>query len=309
MHAELVFGNGKTGKLAWKAGSGSSLALYFDTNVAVQWTTPSQLAYGNPVSQFSGLEMDAQNSKSNVGVQFTTQASGATKDLSANVSCYFNPLSKAPVLQMAIPPGPGSAEFSLAPNTAVNVHTDAYIYGTGAAFMSPAFTKLIGQPGTTANAITVASYDWNDQFDWRGQVRAFTGVDQKPMVINALSSYSSPGPSRDPSAVKPEIAAPGQYFTAPRPRNVSSLMQQDSSGLYCLFNGTSAATPYTAGVIALLLQKKPTLTSGDIKSLLRTKAAHDSYTGSQIPNPQWGFGRLNVAAVKDMLSAVDVANP
>jgi subtilisin family serine protease len=308
-HAELVFGNGKGGNLAWTAGSGCSLALYFDTNVAVQWTTPAQLAYGNPVSQYSGLGMDAQNSKSNVGVQFTTQAAGATKDLSANVSCYFNPLSKVPVLQVAIPPGPGSAQFSLAPNTAVSVHADAYIYGTGAAFTSPAFTKLIGQPGTTANAITVASYDWNDQFDWRGQVRAFTGVDQKQMVINALSSYSSPGPSRDPSAVKPEIAAPGQFFTAPRPRNISSLMQQDSSGLYCLFNGTSAATPYTAGVIALLLQKKPTLTGGDIKSLLRTKAAHDSMTGSQTPSPQWGFGRLNVAAVKGMLSAVDAANP
>ena len=253
--------------------------------------------------------MSALNSTSSVGVQFKTQSAGATKDLPANVSCYFNPLCKTPVLQAALLPGSGYAEFGLAPNSSVTVHADAYIYGDGSSFTTPAYTKLVNEPGTTPNAITVGSYDWNDQFDWRGQVRTFTGVDQRPMVINALSSYSSPGPSRDPSAVKPEIVAPGQFFPAPRPRNVSSLMQQDTSGFYCLFNGTSAATPYTAGVIALLFQKKPTLTGGDIKTLLRAKAGHDNYTGKQTPNAKWGFGRLNVAAIKSMLSAVDNSSP
>jgi len=42
----------------------------------------------------------------------------------------------------------------------------------------------------------------------------------------------------------------------------------DTNGNYILFNGTSAATPYTAGIIALMFQKRSALTLGEVKSLL-----------------------------------------
>jgi subtilisin family serine protease len=77
----------------------------------------------------------------------------------------------------------------------------------------------------------------------------------------------------------------------------------DSSGNYILFNGTSSAAPYTAGVIALMLQKRPSLTSGEIKSLLERNATQDSYTGA-VPNQKWGYGKLDLAAVRATLNAI-----
>ena len=44
-------------------------------------------------------------------------------------------------------------------------------------------------------------------------------------------------------------------------------------------NGTSSAAPYTAGVIALMMQKKPEISSGEIKSILELNVTSDSFTG------------------------------
>jgi subtilisin family serine protease len=70
-----------------------------------------------------------------------------------------------------------------------------------------------------------------------------------------------------------------------------------------LFNGTSAATPYTAGVVALMFQKKPALTLGQIRELLKNNASHDGFTAT-LPNPSWGYGKLDLAAVKRILDAI-----
>ena len=102
--------------------------------------------------------------------------------------------------------------------------------------------------------------------------------------------------------VKPEVVAPGQYYAAPR-RLVPPDGMSDRTGQYCLFNGTSAATPHAAGVAALLLEKKPTLTAAQFKALLREHLTKDGQTGT-CPNPRWGFGKLDKAAVERMLRAV-----
>src|SRR5579864_2216220 len=40
-----------------------------------------------------------------------------------------------------------------------------------------------------------------------------------------------------------------------------------------------------------------------------SQATHDNYTGLQSPNPKWGFGRLSVAAVREMMTVLDSASP
>jgi len=101
--------------------------------------------------------------------------------------------------------------------------------------------------------------------------------------------------------VKPDVVAPGQWYTAPAARNTQARL--DSSGHYRLFNGTSAATPYCAGVVALLMQKKPDITLGEIKNLLKKCATQDDFTG-KVPNPDWGHGKLDLKALEKMIAEV-----
>ena len=69
-----------------------------------------------------------------------------------------------------------------------------------------------------------------------------------------------------------------------------------SDGLHIAWAGTSAAAPYTAGVIALMLQKNPQLDGAQIKRILtRSTINGDAFVGA-IPNPEWGFGKINPGA-------------
>jgi serine protease AprX len=102
--------------------------------------------------------------------------------------------------------------------------------------------------------------------------------------------------------VKPEVAAPGQYFVASSALNASGW--RDSTGNYRLFNGTSAATPYTAGVVALLLGKQRGLTAAQIKELIRQHAGRDDI--GPVPNRRYGHGRLDANAVDEMLQKLPI---
>jgi hypothetical protein len=55
------------------------------------------------------------------------------------------------------------------------------------------------------------------------------------------------------------------------------------------------SAPHVAGAVALLLDRDPTHDALDIRDLLSATARTDSFTG-QVPNVQWGFGKLDVSA-------------
>jgi len=189
---------------------------------------------------------------------------------------------------------------------------DAYISG-GNFGQGASYQRQVSIPGTTKNAITVGSYDWSDEFNYKGQVislPAFFCGSQDPLTIGGLSCYSNPGYSRN-GTIKPDIVAPGGLYHAsyakfPDGRGITNEEQPpvvDTSGNYMLFNGTSAAAPYAAGVVALLMQKNPNLTLGEIKSLLQQHATQDNLTG-HVPNIKWGYGKLDLAAVQKMIEAM-----
>ncbi len=204
----------------------------------------------------------------------------------------------------------GVVGFTLWSDTGEPFEVDAYLLGGGK--FHPALARaaeIVGSPGTAAAAITIGSYDWNDQFNQQGRVVTVGDpCSGNPMQIGNLSCYSSVGYSRD-GTIKPDIVSPGEIYYAPYPRypNGTGVHPEewhvDTSGNYMQMNGTSSAAPYTSGVIALMLQKKPDLTTGEIKSLLELNATQDQFTGTA-PNPGWGYGKLDIAAVRAVLNAI-----
>jgi hypothetical protein len=53
-----------------------------------------------------------------------------------------------------------------------------------------------------------------------------------------------------------------------------------------------------------MMQKKPNISVGEIKNLLRRHASSDLETTGLVPNPSWGYGKLDLKAVKATLSDV-----
>jgi subtilisin family serine protease len=222
----------------------------------------------------------------------------------ATMHRFMHPLSGSLIVEinLPIPKGGGAAagEVELYTKGRDRLRADAYLDTepwVGGSFSGPGASKVgyIRSPGSMLNAITVGSYDFNAIDDRFADPKVINDSDGRPMIVGQLSSYSSNGNDR-PGVVKPTIVSPGQW-------HFSAQTSSPSFEGYMQFNGTSAATPYTAGLVALMFQKKGDLTLGELQHLLISKAAVDATTG-RVPNPRWGHGRLSVDAVDRIFKAI-----
>jgi minor extracellular serine protease Vpr len=165
-----------------------------------------------------------------------------------------------------------------------------------------------GNTGSLGAAFAVGSYDFNHLFLAPEGPVEFLSVEngvKKDLVIGALSRYSNAGYLRRIGAadvVKPELVAPGEYHVATRAANTSE-PYLDKTCRYRYFNGTSAATPYTAGVAALLFEQRPTMAADDLRKLCRANLTRTNLTGP-LPNPSWGYGKLDVTAIDKMIQSL-----
>ncbi|KQL36352.1 hypothetical protein AN960_17215 [Bacillus sp. FJAT-25509] len=92
-----------------------------------------------------------------------------------------------------------------------------------------------------------------------------------------LAAFSSRGPSRVNYDIKPEVTAPGVAIMSTVPfyvnnKTVDGSKPEDYKYAYERLSGTSMATPYVAGVSALLLQSNKDLQPADVKSILMNTA-------------------------------------
>ena len=72
-------------------------------------------------------------------------------------------------------------------------------------------------------------------------------------------------------------------------------------------NGTSMAAPTVAGVMALWLQAKPTLTAAEVRTLLAKTSYYNSSMG-QLPNNQYGMGQINaLAGMRELLNTTSLS--
>ncbi|MGC4045077.1 MAG: S8 family serine peptidase [Armatimonas sp.] len=194
----------------------------------------------------------------------------------------------------------GEGTLELFSNAGKSITVDAYrgqgeLNFTGACVSKEA---QVTTPGSALNVLTIGSYDWNDAFD--NKTITFKAGPQ--LEVGKISPYSNGGPLRGGTEARPDFASPGQWWTAPQAAGTKAMMLDDS-GKYRIFNGTSAATPYTAGICALLLEKKPALTTNQIRQTLRRCATSDTFTGT-VPNSRWGAGKLDVPAIRRALTSL-----
>lgn len=115
-------------------------------------------------------------------------------------------------------------------------------------------------------------------------------------ITDTLANFSSRGPVTvdNSNRLKPDVVAPGV--------SIRSARRDDK---YSVASGTSAAGPFVAGVVALMIQANPLL-AGEvslIEEILKetTVPAYDTiscggFSTQDIPNPMTGYGRIDALA-------------
>ncbi len=118
--------------------------------------------------------------------------------------------------------------------------------------------------------------------------------------VGSLWTGSGIGPTQD-GRTGIDVSAPGNMvYGAYAPRSAFGRVQgniiiNDTKNMYGTLGAVSGANPVVAGVVALMFQADPTLTSTEIKTILRETARTDGFTGS-VPNNSWGHGKLDARA-------------
>ena len=110
-----------------------------------------------------------------------------------------------------------------------------------------------------------------------------------------VAYFTSHGPTLD-GRVKPDIIAPGENVLAARSRMDTYMGHEfiiDTS--LQAFGGTSAASPITAGIAALIWESDSTLTRNNIIQKIKTSAYNDGYTSINglVPNNISGYGKID----------------
>lgn len=128
-------------------------------------------------------------------------------------------------------------------------------------------------PANALNPMTVTAYNQNS---------------------NSILQQSGRGYTRN-NDIKPDFATPGYNLVCALP-----------NGGYGNITGTGAATAYTTGIVAMILEwaairgNFTAITGMDISRLLIRGATRDE--GIEYPNKTWGYGKINIDGVFQSLS-------
>jgi serine protease AprX len=198
---------------------------------------------------------------------------GADSDVAAAVEwCHQQPGVDVISMSLGSDGGDGTDAVSLAVDRAAG-EGDVVVVAAGNSGDEPG---TISSPGVAKGALTVAAVsdhsappgtDWRDNGIW-------------------LAAFSSRGPTVD-GRTKPDVAAPGVTVRAARAGTTAG---------YVTYSGTSMATPYVAGAVALAREAAPSASPATIRSALMSTAVDVGAAGS---DNEWGAGLVDVRALVD----------
>ena len=189
---------------------------------------------------------------------------------------------------------PGGSDGQDALSLAANAAVDAGAVVVVAAGNEGDGPSTIGSPGAADKVITVgAAADWSgDPSDPDEAVWASLGVYPAP--------FSSRGPALD-GDIKPDILGPGVTIAAALGdyQGIYAMLFGCVNDCYIELSGTSMATPYVAGVVALMRQANPGATPAEIAQTL--------YTTAQDHGAALGKDNVSGHGLVDALAAVEKA--
>ena len=147
-------------------------------------------------------------------------------------------------------------------------------------------TMKVGSPGSSTKAITLASY--TTKVEWEN---IFGDPFMSGLELDDVSDFSSEGPRRD-GVEKPDLAAPGAMIAAALSVHSGAQPNFLVDSLHTIKAGTSMATPFAVGLVALLLQRQPDLKPDEAKEKLRNASLIPGKAAGTF-DPKWGYGLIN----------------
>jgi minor extracellular serine protease Vpr len=169
---------------------------------------------------------------------------------------------------------------------------------------------VAGNIGDLASCFnTVIPTDYNVRTAWT-DIDGFARTLTTEGLVGDIWKGSSLGPTFD-GRLGVDVALPANsVFTTYAPKSYWATFRfneiQDGGGFYGRASAVSAANPFLAGIVALMLQKNKNLDAAQVRDMLRASARTDSHTGV-VPNTTWGYGKVNaVGAMKLVLATTAV---
>lgn len=142
--------------------------------------------------------------------------------------------------------------------------------------------------------VCVGNYVNRDQWpNYLGTITYDTTVTAGELMYN-----SSVGPTRD-GRIKPEITAPGANdFSCIETNSQAAIIAGAPTavtpgGWHVVGGGSSASSPVVAGIGALWLERFPNATWQEYSAAVIWCAKQDTFTGTALPNPTWGYGKVD----------------
>jgi hypothetical protein len=159
----------------------------------------------------------------------------------------------------------------------------------------PGFT--IACPATADEVIATGAYATKTR--WANAAGGTSSFGSVP--LGEAAYFSAAGPRRDGTS-RPDLVAPGYGVAASLSADApSSLWDQVPDQVHNVRAGTSQANAHTTGALALILADRrqrglPDPTPSQARQILLDRVREDLFTGtgSELPNPRYGFGKLNL---------------
>lgn len=184
----------------------------------------------------------------------------------------------------------GSSTYPLKTNAIDSRWQDAI---QGHNILAPACFPSVICVGATAHRLGFVNY--------KGEYKDYSSGH----MVGKLSSYSSTGPTMN-GLLKPDVTAAGNnvissyssYYIEANPdandinSDVEHFQFQDRTYAWNANSGTSMSAPVVAGVIALWLQAKPTLTREEVMQILSRSCRHPE-PELTYPNYKYGYGEID----------------